>query len=152
MSSREITKGRLRAALQRVLEGQPQNVKKHGKLTLNKINNEARLGRSYIHKFKDFIEEEANPAIESFNKAYDPVAAKALAESEEGELTNEVKLKRELKAQERLKKEYKEERDELKVINQMLEEQNSSLMFRIYELQQELAVDNVVSISKGNQN
>ncbi|HFU9084597.1 TPA: hypothetical protein ACH7KA_005076, partial [Escherichia coli] len=117
-----------------------------GKLTLNKINNEAGLGNSYIHKFKDFIENEANPAIESFNANYDPVKAKLLQNKQN--LTEKEKHKARMKKEVKLKEQYRQERDDLKTINKELETQISSLMFRLYELQEQLNVQNVVKISQ----
>ncbi|EBF2211680.1 hypothetical protein DJ055_24595 [Salmonella enterica] len=137
---------RLRAALERLISGKSQNVSPSGKLTLNKINNEAGLGNSYIHKFKDFIENEANPAIESFNANYDPVKAKLLQNKQN--LTEKEKHKARMKKEVKLKEQYRQERDDLKTINKELETQISSLMFRLYELQEQLNVQNVVKISQ----
>lgn len=44
---RRITESRLHAALDRLLKNKPIKVKASGKLTPNKINNEAGLGNSY---------------------------------------------------------------------------------------------------------
>lgn len=76
MGTRKVTEGRLRSALHRLLDGKPERVKRFGKLSLNRINNEAGLGHSYIHKFEDFVKNEAIPAIEEFNKNYDPLSEK----------------------------------------------------------------------------
>jgi len=144
MASREVTLGRLRTALQRLLDGEPERVKNTGKLSLNKINNEAGLGHSYIHKFEDFIRDEASLAIEKYNDNYDPL--KAQLTSEHVELSDVDKLKSKLKKEEALKEQYRNERDDLKLINKELEQKNSSLMFRVYELQEEVRRNNVVSI------
>jgi hypothetical protein len=149
MASIKSTEGRLRAALRRLLDGKPERVKKNGKLSLNKINNEAGLGHSYIHKFKDFVVNEASPAIEEFNKNYDPLAEKLKSEVTE-DLSEIDKLRARLKKEVGLKEQYRSERDEEKKINKMLEQQNSALMFRAYELQEDLRRDKVVSFSKRN--
>lgn len=151
MASVEVTEGRLRAALQRLLDGKPERIKKIGKLSLNKINNEAGLGHSYIHKFKDFVENEATPAIEEFNKNYDPLAEALKSEVTEG-LSEVEKLKAKLKKEKALKDQYRNELDEVKQVNKMLEQQNSSLMFRVYELQDEVRSNNVVGLASRNQN
>ena len=122
---------RLRAALERLISGKPQNVSPSGKLTLNKINNEAGLGNSYIHKFKDFIENEANPAIESFNANYDPVKAKLLQNKQN--LTEKEKHKARMKKEVKLKEQYRQERDDIKTINKELEKQIRSFIMRQYE-------------------
>jgi len=151
MASTEITEGRLRAALQRLLDGEPNRIKKTGKLSLNRINNEAGLGHSYIHKFKDFVQNEANPAIKEFNKNYDPLAEKLKSEMTE-DLSEMDKLRAKLKKEITLKKQYRQERDDGKQVNKILEQQNSSLMFRVYELQDEVRSQNVVSLASKNQN
>ncbi|MCP4588391.1 hypothetical protein [Pseudoalteromonas sp.] len=149
MASVKVTEGRLRDALQRLLEGKPVRVRKSGKLSLNKVNNEAGLGHSYIHKFKDFVENEANPAIEEFNKNYDPLAEKLKSEVAE-DLSEVDKLKAKLKKEIGLKEQYRKERDEAKQVNKILEQQNSSLMYRVYELQDEVRSNNIVSLSNQN--
>lgn len=151
MASVELTEGRLRAALQRLLDGKPERIKKGGKLSLNKINNEAGLGHSYIHKFKDFVENEANPAIEEFNKNYDPLAETLKSEMTE-DLSELDKLRAKLKKEKALKELYRNERDDAIQVNKMLEQQNSSLMFRLYELQDEVRANNVVGLDNRNQN
>ncbi len=149
MASTEVTEGRLKAALQRLLDGKPERINKVGKLSLNKINKEAGLGHSYIHKFKAFIENEANPAIKKYNQCYDPQAEKLKLESETDSCEVD-RLKAKLKKQEALKEQYRKEREEYKKINKILEQQNSSLMFRIYELQNEVRSSNVVRIASKN--
>ncbi|EDM64706.1 hypothetical protein PE36_22625, partial [Moritella sp. PE36] len=52
--TQKLTEARLRDALQRLLDGVPTKTKAAGLLTLNKVNKEAGLGHSYIHKFTDF--------------------------------------------------------------------------------------------------
>lgn len=151
MASIEVTEGRLRAALQRLLNGKPERIKKVGKLSLNKINKEAGLGHSYIHKFKDFVKNEATPAIEEFNKNYDPLAETLKSEATE-DLSEVDKLKARLKKEIGLKEQYRNERDEAEVVNKMLEKQNSDLMFRVYELQDEVRLNNVVNLASKNQN
>ena len=92
--SREITEGRLNQALKRLLSGTPTRVKVTWKLTLNKINNEARLGHSYIHKFDSFVEY-ANPIIEKFNEEL--LNDDIIPPSNSDNLTELEKLKQELK-------------------------------------------------------
>lgn len=127
-------------ALERLQAGKPVRTKAKGRLTLNKINNEAGLGRSYIHKFKDFVENVANPAIEKYNAALDdPEQSEQMASG--SEMSEHDKLRAELNRERELKVEYRRERDEAIAINTKLETLNKSLMFRVYELQQELVAD-----------
>ena len=145
MGSREVTEGRLRSALHRLLNGEPTRIKPGGKLSLNKVNREAGVGPSYIHKFKEFVQKEANPAIESFNANFDPLKRKLDLDKDERSTETE-KLKKKLKKEKMLKEQYRKELDEFKLINKKLEHQNSSLMFRIYELQEEVHRNNVIKI------
>lgn len=150
MQSKLVTEGRLRAALQRLLDGKPERIKKIGKLSLNKINNEAGLGHSYIHKFKDFVENEANPAIEAYNSNYDPLAEQLKSGTTES-LSDMDKLRTKLKKEVALKEKYRKELGDADIARKLLEKKISTLMFRIYELQDELHHSNIVSLSGKNQ-
>ncbi len=145
MASREVTEARLHAALQRLLDGAPKRVDRKGKLSLNRINNEAGLGHSYIHKFPIFIETVAEPAIKKFNDEYDP--ANSDIEEVKVEQTEVEKLKAKLKKEKALKTTYRQERNEAILSQKELEKLNSSLMFRVFELQEELRIKNVVNFS-----
>lgn len=128
---------RFQSALARLLDGKPERVKASGRLTLNKINREAGLGQSYIHKFKDFIKDVANPAIAKYNAKLDtpqPPQAKDSDKEDGGEVD---KLREELKREKGLKDKYRKELNDVKTINEELEKLNKSLMFRVYELQEE---------------
>lgn len=140
-----VTEGRLHAALHRLLEGKPERVKKTGKLSLNKINNEAGLGHSYIHKFDDFVSNVANPAIEKYNNEYD----RALfdVEASEQDQSEVAKLKSKLKKEKELKEKYRKQRDDAITCQKELEKLNSTLMFRVYELQDELRLKKVVRLN-----
>lgn len=132
---------KLHKALERLLSGKPLRTKAKGQLTLNKINNEAGLGRSYIHKFKKFIDDVAEKAIENYNnpeisKPDTPDLSENVVETED--ISELEKLREELKHQIDLKEDYRKERNELLAINDELEVLNKSLMFRVYELQQEI--------------
>ncbi|EPI3549109.1 hypothetical protein [Vibrio caribbeanicus] len=129
---------KLHRALARLQNGKPLRTKATGRMTLNKINNEAGLGRSYIHKFKEFVGKVANPAIETYNAMLDNPDLSASASLLEDDLDQIDRLKNELSKQIELKEGYRIERDEAIAINNKLETLNKSLMFRVYELQQEL--------------
>jgi hypothetical protein len=131
MGSRNVTEGRLRVALERLLNGEGKRVRKTGNLSLNKVNDEAGLGHSYIHKFKDFINDEANPAIEAYNANYSPLSDELEIDSED--LTEVDKLKTKLKKEIALKERYRHERDDALATKKLLEAENSKLMFRVYE-------------------
>ncbi|NQY35033.1 MAG: hypothetical protein HRT37_08735 [Alteromonadaceae bacterium] len=136
VSKRQITEARLKAALQRLLDGKPEKVKASGKLTLNRINNEAGLSASYIHKFPEFIEE-AEKAITAYQYEHGDTYVESLIETKpEGSTID--KLKARLKNEIKLKKTYKEQRDAFKAVADKLVEQEASLIFRVYELQEEI--------------
>ncbi|WP_234917376.1 hypothetical protein, partial [Vibrio anguillarum] len=126
---------KLHKALARLQNGKPLRTKSKGRLTLNKINNEAGLGRSYIHKFKEFVDNVANPAIEAYNEILDTPKSPEIDKASMSEID---RLKDELRKQIELKEAYHRERDEALATNDELEALNKSLMFRVYELQQEL--------------
>jgi DNA repair ATPase RecN len=136
---------KLQRALDRLTEkgGKPLKTKANGRLTLNKINNEAGLGRSYIHKFKEFVDKVANPAIEAYNEKLDNPELPDQSVPVTEDMNEIEKLKEELKRQIELKEDYRKELDEALTINDKLEVLNKSLMFRVYELQQEIT-DEVV--------
>lgn len=142
---------KLKKALERLQNGKPLRTKVKGRLTLNKINNEAGLGRSYIHKFKEFVDRVANPAIEAYNTALDSPKLTDLDLPLTESMSEIDTLREELVRQVALKEDYRREKDELIAINDELEKLNKSLMFRVFELQQELA-NNVVEYEHHTKN
>jgi hypothetical protein len=145
MDKKVITEARLEEALERLLSGSPIRVKPEGTLTLNKVNKEAGLSHSYVHKFKEFVER-ATPKIDDYNSAKKQ-AIEGVSFGEV-ELTEIEKLKADLKREKSLKERYRLERDDAKAAQKELEALNSTLMFRLYELQEELGRKSLVSISK----
>ena len=145
MVSRNTTQARLEAALKRLLDGKPERVKKAGKLSLNRINNEAGLGHSYIHKFEDFVER-AKPLIKEFNQNYDPVLD--VSANDKNNLTAVEVLKCKLKKERELKEKYRKERDDAIVALKEIEKLNSTLMFRVYELQDIARINDLVYLSR----
>jgi hypothetical protein len=170
----QITLARLKDALKRLIIGRPKYVKSTGKLTLNKINIEARLGGSYIHKFPDFKLSVA-PVILEFNSAqtkflngdisaneFNAIRVEILhGDASEDELqlavdiaplnekiclTKEEALRADFNREKRLKEQYREERDDALKARKELEALNNTLMYRLYELQQELSSQNLLSI------
>ena len=129
---------KLHKALARLQNGKPLRTKAKGRLTLNKINNEAGLGRSYIHKFKEFVDNVANPAIEAYNETLDTPKPSEIDKASTEDMSEIDRLKDELRKQSELKEAYRTERDEALATNDELEVLNKSLMFRVYELQKEL--------------
>lgn len=136
--SKELTESRLHAALNRLLEGKPVRVKSTGKLTLNKINNEAGLGNSYIHKFTDFLEY-ANPIIEEHNVNREKAMATGLGIDVEVPLSELDRLRSELARERKLKDRYRLERDNAIAARKILEAEHANLMFRALEMQEEIA-------------
>ncbi|HHC6480852.1 TPA: hypothetical protein ACN34M_003676 [Vibrio parahaemolyticus] len=131
----------LKKALERLLAGNPVRTKAKGRLTLNQINNEADLEQSYIHKFKDFVENVANPAIEKYNGSLGYSEQSEQMTSGSKDMSELDKLRSELNRERELKVEYRRERDEAIAINTELETLNKSLMFRVFELQEQLSAE-----------
>ena len=144
MQSKIFTEQRLEDALNRLLENKPEHVKRGGRITLNKINNEAGLGNSYIHKFPDFVKR-VKPIIEEYNSNPNkPTSGSISTPTDDDEV---AKLKLQLKKERELKVQYRNERDEAITAQKELEKHNSALMFRLFELQEEVRANNIVSIS-----
>ena len=136
VSKKQITEARLRAALQRLLDGKPDNVKASAKLTLNRINNEAKLSASYIHKFPEFVKE-AELAIAAYGSEHGDTYVEGLVENKVDDSPT-GQLKRKLKTETNLKNTYKQQRDDFKALADILVEKEASLMFRVFELQEEI--------------
>ena len=132
---RAITESKLNSALQRLLDRCPTRTKATGLLTLNKINKEAGLGNSYIHKFPEFIEF-AKPLIDEYNASAEKQSVYDFTKP--ASLTAEQLLKVELNRERRLKARYRQERNDAKKAQATLEALNNILMYRIFELQEEL--------------
>ena len=132
INKRDITETRLRDALRRLLDGCPLKTKKNGALTLNKINKEAGLGNSYIHKFPDFVEY-VKPIINEYNASNTQINTEFAPD-----ITNQEQLKNNLIKEKRLKEQYRRQRDNAKKAQAELEILNNTLMYRIFELQEEL--------------
>lgn len=88
--------GLLVNAFQRLLDGKPLHVKATGKLTLNRINNDAQLVNSYVHKFKEFVAY-AKPVIEEYNLNRDKAMTTGLDIELDIPLSELDRLKHELK-------------------------------------------------------
>jgi len=148
MSKVDMTEMRFRQALQRLLDGVPTRTKSSGKLTFNKINNEAGAGHSYINKsnFK-VLREEFKPIIDLYNKNKNKALEGGVV-LPEIVLTPEENLKIELKREIGLKKQYKQELDDALKAQKELEGMHNTLLFRLYDLQEELRPLKVVPINK----
>jgi hypothetical protein len=148
MSKVDMTEQRFRQALQRLLDGNPTRTKSSGKLTLNKVNNEAGAGHSYINKsnFKA-LRDEFKPTIDGYNEKKNKALEGGVV-LPEIILTIEENLKIELKREIGLKKQYKKERDDALKAKKELEGMHNTLLYRIYDLQEELRPTKVTFIRK----
>ncbi|MGV3003384.1 hypothetical protein [Vibrio sp. E150_018] len=138
--------GLLVNAFQRLLDGKPIHVKATGKLTLNRINNEAQLGNSYVHKFKKFVAY-AKPVIDGYNLNRDKAMTTGLDIELEVPFSELGRLKHELKKANELKDKYRVERNNAVEARKLLEAENARLRFRVFDLQQELLDENEVVTS-----
>ncbi|MDE0550631.1 hypothetical protein AAIA71_05465 [Vibrio harveyi] len=135
--------GLLVNAFQRLLDGKPLHVKATGKLTLNRINNEALLGNSYVHKFKEFVAY-AKPVIDEYNLYRDKAMTTGLDIELDVPLSEFDGLKHQLKKANELKDKYRVQRNNAIEARKQLEAENARLRFRVFELQQELLDENSV--------
>lgn len=138
--------GLLVNAFQRLLDGKPLYVKSSGKLTLNRINNEAQLGNSYVHKFKEFVAY-AKPVIDEYNLNRNKVLATGLDIELDVPFSEIDNLKAQLSKANALKDKYRVERDNAIEARKQLEAENARLRFRVFDLQQELLDENSVVTS-----
>ncbi|MEZ9704275.1 hypothetical protein [Vibrio breoganii] len=135
--------GLLVNAFQRLLDGKPLYIKATGKLTLNRINNEAQLGNSYVHKFKEFVAY-AKPVIDEYNLNRDKAMTTGLDIELDVSLSDIDRLKHQLKKANELKDKYRVQRDNAVEARKQLEAENARLRFRVFDLQQELLGENSV--------
>lgn len=135
--------GLLVNAFQRLLDGKPLHVKPTGKLTLNRINNEAQLGNSYVHKFKEFVAY-SKPVIDEYNLNRDKAMTTGLDIELDVPLSEFDRLKHELKKANELKDKYRVQRNNAVEARKQLEAENARLRFRVFDLQQELLDENSV--------
>jgi len=145
MSDRKVTEARLEESLQRLLNNSPIRTKLGGRLSLNKINNEAGLGHSYVHKFDAFVTR-ATPLINEYNKNKE--SSTNDLQLNQNDLTDIEKLKIGFKKEKALKEKYRKERNDAIEKQKNLEGLNSTLMFRLYELQAEVRKDNIITIPR----
>ncbi|WP_045369442.1 hypothetical protein [Vibrio campbellii] len=148
---RTRAEGMLVNALQRLLNGEPIRVKANGRLTLNRVNEEAGLGHGYIYKFKEFMEY-ANPIIDESNANKQKELENSLLIDESSRLSDIDVLKAKLKKATELKNRYRKERDNAIKARKILEHKYSEMMYRANELQIEISSHNdvVVPIKNGD--
>jgi hypothetical protein len=135
--NREVSESRLHEALDRLLKNQPKRVKIKGKLTLNIINREAGLSNSYVHKFPDFLAY-AKPVIDDYNKNRLTITDEPILVQTTYSEVDKLRLSK--NREERLKVKYRQERNDAVKAQVELEAINNTLMFRLFELQNELAI------------
>lgn len=139
---------RLEAALQRLLQGQPEKTPNDGRVNISRINDEAGLSAGAIYYYKDFLIK-SRRAIEK-NKI----------NKDNGTPKNKSKNLDRLRAQRdnesRLKEKYRCQRDEIKSFCDKVIEKNANLEFSLYEaleridaLQAELNKVKVVGFERG---
>lgn len=130
----EITLRKLERALQRLLDGVPKRTKNDGKINISRINNEAGLKVSNINYYPEFIKD----AQDRIRDHFDAIAEKNIKDAVKQEKSEVEILKDKLKHEQKLKRKYREERNEQKLLNDDVVKQNVSLAFRVMELESEL--------------
>lgn len=130
----ELTLLKLERALQRLLDGVPKRTKNDGKINISRINNEAGLKVSNINYYPNFI----NEAKTKISNHYDEVEEKKIKDSVKQDKSEVQILKEKLAHERKLKKKYRDERNEQKLLNDDVVKQNVSMSFRLMELETEL--------------
>ena len=130
----EITLRKLERALQRLLDGVPKRTKNDGKINISRINDEAGLRVSNINYYPEFIKD----AQDRIRDHFDAIAEKNIKDAVKQEKSEVEILKDKLKHEQKLKRKYREEKNEQKLLNDDVVKQNVSLAFRVMELESEL--------------
>jgi len=125
---------RLEQALERLLKGTPERTTPDGKVNLLRINDEAGLSNSGIYYYGNFVKE-AKKRIAQHKLDSNKLKSDKIFEEELSELD---KVKEKLKIALRLKKQYLQEKNDQKAINDGIVTQNVSLAFRVRELENEI--------------
>ena len=141
-----VTEERLNQALDRLLQGVPENTKPDGKINLKRINDEAKLSSGSIYYYKEFLEKARQVIADrkfSNDKGYSP---------NKGEI---AKLRSERDKQKELKVKYRDQRDNIKNFADGVVNENAKLHFALYEsqnrveqLEKELTKTKVTKISR----
>ena len=127
------TPDRLNAALHRLLKGRPIRTKADGRISISRINQEAGLSQGAVYYYKEFVEA-AKEAIKRHRRALliqDECAESVTSNGPTNSLVDTFKTER------RLKKKYRDQRDDLKASMDQLVITNVSLAFRVLELEGE---------------
>ncbi|MGL5667567.1 MAG: hypothetical protein ACRDD9_15705 [Shewanella sp.] len=133
-SKTQITEQRMRNALQRLLDGQPERTKTDGKIGLLRINKEAGCSQGLIYKYPEVVAD-ARVAIEQ-HKAKQKSQLGLESLSTEGNKENRLRAERDKQAE--LKRSYREQRDNFQALADDTVKRESALLFRCHELQLEL--------------
>ena len=124
----EITLQLLNEALDRLLSGSPVNTKLDGKISIKRINDEAKLSRGAIYYYKDFVELAKEKIQEHKNDV----------KVEKSPATKEEKLRNQKKKKKRLKKDYYEQVSTLNGLNDAMVAENAVLAYRCMVLEDEI--------------
>lgn len=132
------TEARLHEALNRLLENKPTKVKAKTKLTLNKINKEAGLGNSYIHRFPEFMKY-AKPLMDVYNLTREKVIENGLGIDAIASLSETNNAESDLARERRLKNKYRQERNSAIEARKLMESKYYEVVFKLLSVQKDLA-------------
>ncbi|BBS86625.1 hypothetical protein [Aeromonas media] len=130
----QTTEQRLRNALQRLLDGRPERTKADSKISLSRINKEAGCSHGLIYKYPEVISE-AKLAIEQHKTNQQ---RSSIQENRSAGSSRETRLKADRDKQEKLKCDYRAQRDNLQVLADNAVKRENELLFRCHELLLEL--------------
>ncbi|TVP14811.1 MULTISPECIES: hypothetical protein [Shewanella] len=134
VSKTQITEQRLRNALRRLLDGQPERTKADGKISLLRINKEAGCSQGLIYKYPEVIADARVAIKHHIAKQKSQVGL----ESQSAGVAKEARLRAERDKQAELKHRYREQRDNFQALADDTVKRESALLFRCHELQLEL--------------
>ena len=133
MSKAEITKQKLLEAIQRLRDGKPINTPEGSKITKSLINKEADVSYGQLNKHPDALAE----AILLIEEHEEKQQKEAVLKGIEAKDDKETRLKNDRNKQERLKRDYRGQRDTYKEIADNAVKREASLMFRLHQIEVE---------------
>lgn len=129
----QITEQRFLDSLQRLLDGKPQRTKADNKISLSRINKEAGCSHGLIYKYPHIIDE-IRAKIENHKTTQQCKFIKSTPN-----VDKESRLKAARDKQEKLKINYRNQRDNFQLLADSAVKRENELLFRCHELQLELS-------------
>lgn len=126
-----VTEKRLRDALQRLINGKPERTRADNKINLSRINEEAGCSHGLIYKYPEVVMD-ARVAIQEHKTTK---IRKGIIDSQLIDIDKIAKIKEERNKQEKLKLDYRMQRDNYQMLADDVVKRENELLFRCHELQ-----------------